>query len=355
MLETVNADADRVTRLITELLDVARIESGRLHDAPAGGRPRRGREARKVIAGGSRRGAAERFARARSGELPEMWLDADKLDQIIGNLLENAVRHGAGRSRSVGGVRPTRREWSRAVTVTDEGEGIPPELHDRVFTRFWRARPSRRHRARPLHRARASSRRTAARSRCGRAPTAAALVPIRAARRHARLRRASLEPPAGYPPAYGRHERRTYAPIDSAGAHRLRVDHAMEPDVRTQQVLRPRAGDAVERRRGRARPRRGACRDREGRRPGRAQGCAARRTPATARRSPWPTGRSARCRPAARAEAGKRVGLARRAVAEALAARQAELERSATSACSSRRPSTSPCPGTARRAAPGTR
>ena len=41
MLETVNADADRVTRLITELLDISRIDSGRLDRAPAGRGPRR--------------------------------------------------------------------------------------------------------------------------------------------------------------------------------------------------------------------------------------------------------------------------------------------------------------------------
>ena len=40
MLETVNADADRVTRLITELLDVSRIESGRVRSAPRTGRCR---------------------------------------------------------------------------------------------------------------------------------------------------------------------------------------------------------------------------------------------------------------------------------------------------------------------------
>ena len=40
MLETVNADADRVTRLITELLDISRIDSGRLTMQPPGGRPR---------------------------------------------------------------------------------------------------------------------------------------------------------------------------------------------------------------------------------------------------------------------------------------------------------------------------
>ena len=95
MLETVNADADRVTRLITELLDVSRIESGRMEvhrelvDLPD--------RARKIIAGRVAAGDAEdRFRlEVRSG-LPETWLDADKIDQILGNLVENAVRHGAG-------------------------------------------------------------------------------------------------------------------------------------------------------------------------------------------------------------------------------------------------------------------
>src|SRR6202167_4816815 len=95
MLETVNADADRVTRLITELLDVSRIESGRVEvhrelvDLPD--------RVRKLIAGRVASGDAEdRFELDVRDGMPETWLDADKIDQILGNLVENAVRHGAG-------------------------------------------------------------------------------------------------------------------------------------------------------------------------------------------------------------------------------------------------------------------
>jgi PAS domain S-box-containing protein len=91
MLETVNADADRVTRLITELLDVSRIESGRMEvhrqlvDVPD--------RAKKIIAGRVAAGEPEdRFRLAAAPDLPETWLDADKIDQILGNLVENAVR-----------------------------------------------------------------------------------------------------------------------------------------------------------------------------------------------------------------------------------------------------------------------
>jgi PAS domain S-box-containing protein len=139
MLETVNADADRVTRLITELLDVSRIESGRLQihrqvvDIPA--------RVRKIIAGRVAAGEPEdRFLLEEPGELPEMWLDQDKVDQILGNLLENAVRHGRGTVTI--GVEPV--EWGVAVSVRDQGEGVAPELASRVFRQFWRGNGRRR-------------------------------------------------------------------------------------------------------------------------------------------------------------------------------------------------------------------
>jgi PAS domain S-box-containing protein len=139
MLETVNADADRVTRLITELLDVSRIESGRMEvrrqlvDVPE--------RARKIIAGRVASGEPEdRFRLEAAPDLPETWLDADKIDQILGNLVENAVRHGAGivtvvveRAR-IGG------DQAVAVSVRDQGEGIPPEMAHRVFRQFWRGK-----------------------------------------------------------------------------------------------------------------------------------------------------------------------------------------------------------------------
>nr|WP_307848818.1 ATP-binding protein [Microbispora oryzae] len=139
MLETVNADADRVTRLITELLDVSRIESGRVEihrqvvDIPA--------RARRIVAGRVAAGEpADRFALEVLGDLPEIWADQDKIDQILANLVENGVRHGRGTVTIV--VEPV--EWGVAVAVRDQGEGVAPELVDRVFRQFWRGHGRRR-------------------------------------------------------------------------------------------------------------------------------------------------------------------------------------------------------------------
>jgi signal transduction histidine kinase len=165
MLETVEADADRVTRLITELLDVARIDSGRLDvrsvlvDLPK----MLEADVDRLVARGEDRERFELRIDA-AGELPETWADADKLDQVFLNLLENAVRHGSG----LISVRVSPSPGTRAVgtqvvdiqgvgtqgigthgvgtqgvgtdvVVRDEGDGIPAAARGRVFSRFWRS------------------------------------------------------------------------------------------------------------------------------------------------------------------------------------------------------------------------
>jgi PAS domain S-box-containing protein len=139
MLETVNADADRVTRLITELLDVSRIEAGRIElhrelvSIPA--------RARKIISGRVAAGDADdRYRIDVADGLPETWLDADKVDQILANLIENAVRHGAGTVTTVVEPAVVAGAPGVAVSVRDQGPGIAPEVAPRVFARFWRAK-----------------------------------------------------------------------------------------------------------------------------------------------------------------------------------------------------------------------
>ncbi|WP_239456388.1 sensor histidine kinase [Nocardioides solisilvae] len=133
MLTTVNADADRLARLIAELLDVARIDTGRLSLYP--------REVdAKVLVGRVVDSVQAATARpvvldAPEGEV-EVFADPDKLTQVVTNLVENAVRHGEGEVR-VHLVARGGQQSGAVLTVTDEGEGIPEELRRRVLTKFW--------------------------------------------------------------------------------------------------------------------------------------------------------------------------------------------------------------------------
>ncbi|WSZ85699.1 ATP-binding protein [Streptomyces sp. NBC_00859] len=138
MLETVDADANRVTRLIAELLDISRIDSGRLElrRQPVDIAAAVHRHIQAHIASGQ---APDRFLVRIEQPLPDLWADPDKVDQVLGNLLENAVRHGEGTvTIEVAAAAAKNDEKGTGVTVTDEGPGIPEESMSRVFTRFWR-------------------------------------------------------------------------------------------------------------------------------------------------------------------------------------------------------------------------
>ncbi|MFF4834457.1 ATP-binding protein [Streptomyces sp. NPDC001315] len=140
MLETVDADADRVTRLIAELLDISRIDSGRLEvrRQPVDMGAAVGRHIQAYVAAGQ---PADRFLLRIEQPLPDLWADPDKVDQVLSNLLENAVRHGEGTVTIDVTPSASPREGEdvgTSVTVSDEGLGIPEESMNRVFTRFWR-------------------------------------------------------------------------------------------------------------------------------------------------------------------------------------------------------------------------
>jgi hypothetical protein len=133
MLGQVQHDADRVTRLITELLDISRLEAGRLT-------LRRERvDLRQVIAT-----VVEQVAMAYpelrvevdlAEDLPPVLADPDKVHQVLTNLVENAAKY-ADPSR----VRVTGAADADAVTieVRDRGEGIAAGDLPRLFDRFFR-------------------------------------------------------------------------------------------------------------------------------------------------------------------------------------------------------------------------
>ena len=136
MLSTVNSDADRLSRLIVELLDVARIDTGRLSLYP---RPLDFTEAVDRVLTSVRAGTGRTIVLDAAPELPRVFADPDKFVQVVTNLVENAVRHGEGIvTITLEPLGPDDVFPGVRMHVDDEGEGISPGIRSRVFTKFWK-------------------------------------------------------------------------------------------------------------------------------------------------------------------------------------------------------------------------
>jgi signal transduction histidine kinase len=133
MLEQVKHDADRVHRLITELLDISRLETDRLVLR------RQMVDLRGLVATVVEK---VRFSYPDieveldfPDGFPEVYADPDKLEQVLTNLVENACKYASPQGMRIrGGVG----EEHASLAVTDAGEGIPEEDLPKVFTKFFR-------------------------------------------------------------------------------------------------------------------------------------------------------------------------------------------------------------------------
>jgi signal transduction histidine kinase len=133
LVAAVRSDADRLGRLVADLLDVGRIEAGRLdlRRSPVDLIELVQRQVAAQVAAGV---PAERFRVEQSGPVGVLAVDTDRVEQVLANLLDNAVRHGAGRVT----MRLEACPDGVAVTVSDQGDGVPAEQKNLVFQRFWR-------------------------------------------------------------------------------------------------------------------------------------------------------------------------------------------------------------------------
>lgn len=131
MLTTVANDAERLSRLITELLDVARIDTGRL---PLYRRPLEVVPILERVVDSVRTGTSRTITFFAPDPDARVFADPDKFVQVMTNLIENAVRHGEGAVTVTAEPAPSVVRF----TVDDQGEGIPEALRARVFTKFWK-------------------------------------------------------------------------------------------------------------------------------------------------------------------------------------------------------------------------
>jgi len=135
-LQTIEKHADRLTYLIEDLLTISRLESGQivmnLQLAELHG------VAEHVRTDLESRAAAKQVKLL--NEVPAALAanaDAERLQQVLFNLVDNAIKNGRAGGSVVIGARKTEKKQVE-LWVRDDGPGIPPEAQTRVFERFYR-------------------------------------------------------------------------------------------------------------------------------------------------------------------------------------------------------------------------
>ncbi len=132
-----HSESRRVLHLVEELLDLSRIESGQtrmdLRPVRLGDIFAHLRDVFSLRAEES--GVTFEVA---DGALPSVQADEDRLEQVLGNLLDNAFRH-TPRGGAVKLAAAPAGRGDVAITVADTGDGIPPEELPRIFDRFYKA------------------------------------------------------------------------------------------------------------------------------------------------------------------------------------------------------------------------
>ena len=140
----IHRQAQALKRLVDDLFDLSRLEnpgfSLELH--PTNVQTVLQSAAESLAPAAWRKGVLVRV-HAPDAALPQIQADAQRLDQVLRNLIVNAVRHTPEGGLVELGVQHNTTRDSLEITVSDTGEGIPAEHLPRVFDRFYRVDPSR--------------------------------------------------------------------------------------------------------------------------------------------------------------------------------------------------------------------
>ncbi len=132
-LQIADREADRLGRLVSDLLDMSRIEVGTLR---LDKRHCTLNEVRKTVAATLEQLTARHHLKwSVPRQLPAMLADPQRVGQVITNLVENAAKFSEeGTEIQISAVH---QRGMVAISVADQGQGIPPEQLERIFDRFY--------------------------------------------------------------------------------------------------------------------------------------------------------------------------------------------------------------------------
>lgn len=134
MLQIVSEQSQRLTRLVQGILNVSRIEAGQLVLQPQVFNIMSLIE--KVIEVWESREVSNRFERPKGINLPSVWADRDRTEEILFNLIDNAIKYSPEGATIY--VDADANGQNAVVSVSDQGIGIPAEELDKIFDKFHR-------------------------------------------------------------------------------------------------------------------------------------------------------------------------------------------------------------------------
>lgn len=137
-LEAMDEEVDHVTELVSNLLDMSRIEAG------ASRREYETAHLTDIVQDAVRRQKRSRVAAERiidtsvPAELPPVYVDPLQIGRVLDNLLSNALKYSDGKIRVTAAFDESSRQLR--TSVSDLGDGIPADLVDEIFDKFMRVR-----------------------------------------------------------------------------------------------------------------------------------------------------------------------------------------------------------------------
>lgn len=137
LVQNLKLDNQRMLRILSELLDLSQVESGKimlnLHPTSIVHIIEKAIET--VLASATEKRI--HIDTEINGTVPEVLVDADKTTWVINNFLTNAIRYSSSGSRIV--IAASQSDLKKVeISVADQGPGIDPALHQKVFERFFK-------------------------------------------------------------------------------------------------------------------------------------------------------------------------------------------------------------------------
>lgn len=136
MLEGAINIANRLSRLVNDLLDISKIEAGKMQLKKEPASINKIIEENVTIFDKLIKDKKHNLKKDLANDMPKINIDVDKITQVFVNLLTNAIKYSP--EAGVITIKTVNLETEVMVELTDSGEGVAPENLDKIFDKFTR-------------------------------------------------------------------------------------------------------------------------------------------------------------------------------------------------------------------------